>query len=249
MQEGLAIRAGASGRVPRPIPEADRDVRLLGLWVNGETTFRYGLDWGSGFSTQLRSSVDILALWENGLAYRGAYNAPLFLDSGLTGVPEGLAAVDAAALAASTTFEDDRFGRWTDEAGVVRIPEIRVERCLWSAKGGTSWGDGAKWIGLTPLDGLQLDGHVGAATVAAPEMRLAFGREGRFEATNLIHALGGPFNNPNFPVGRGTYEFRKWSLILHFDGGYTQAIAFLMNGEGLAETKGIVLAGSEFVRR
>lgn len=268
MQEGLAVlgvsmclvtglmaaatRAGASGRLPRPIPEADRDVRLLGLWVNGETTFRYGLDWGSGFSTRLRSSVDILALWENGLAYRGAYDAPLFLDNGLTGVPEGLAAVDASALVASTTLEDDRFGRWTDEAGVVRIPEIRGGALSLVREGRHLVGrDGAKWIGLTPLDGLQLDGtYVGEATVAAPEMRLAFARGGRFEATNLIHALGGPFNNPNFPVqGRGTYEFRKWSLILRFDGGYTQAIAFLMNGEGLAEAKGIVLAGSEFVRR
>jgi hypothetical protein len=247
---GMAYASG--GRQPRPIPAPDRDVRLLGLWVNGETTFLYGLDWGSGFGTELRSSVSILALWENGIAYRGVYGAPIFLENGLMGVPEGLAAVDATALAASPTFEDDRFGRWTEKAGVVHVPDVRGGALSVTREGRNLVGPGgAKWIWLAPVDGLKLDGtYVGAATAAAPEMRLAFRKEGRFEASNLIHALGGPYNNPNFPTrGEGTYEFRKWSLILRFDSGYSQAIVFLMNGEGLAEAKGIVLAGSEFLRR
>jgi hypothetical protein len=75
-------------------------------------------------------------------------------------------------------------------------------------------------------------------------------RDGSFEASNLVHALGGPFNNPNFPEqGRGTYELRKWSLVLRFEGGYEQAIKFLMSGDGLADARGIVLGGSELVRR
>ena len=49
--------------------------------------------------------------------------------------------------------------------------------------------------------------------------------------------------------GRGTYEFRKWSLVLRFDGGLAQTVMFHTSGEGLADAKGIVLAGSEFVKR
>jgi hypothetical protein len=211
---------------------------------------RVGL--GGSFSTQLRSSIDILALWENGIAYRGVHNSPIFLDNGLMGVPEGLAAVDAVALAASPTFEDDRFGRWTEKAGVVQVSAIRGGALSLTPAGQHLAGrDGGKWIRLAPVDGLKLDRtYVGAATVAAPEMRLVFRKDGRFEASNIIHALGGQFNNPDFPEqGRGNYEFRKWSLILRFDGGYTQAIRFLMNGEGLGEAGGIVLGSSEFLRR
>jgi hypothetical protein len=111
--------------------------------------------------------------------------------------------------------------------------------------------DKGKWVPLAPVDGIRLDGtYVGAATTAAPEMSLVFRKDGSFETANLVHALGGPTHNPQFPLrGRGTYEFRKWSLILRFEGGYAQAIAFHSSGEGLADAKSIVVGGSDFKKR
>jgi hypothetical protein len=257
--EGITFPAAAAPasaapgvRWPRPLPSADRDVKLRGLWINGETTLRYGTDWGGGFSTRMRSSIYILALWENGIAYRGVFNAPIFTDNGLMNVQEGLAAVDAAALAAQAELEDTRFSRWTEQGGVVALSENWHGALELTPEGANYRGqDGAKWIWMHPVDGLKLDGvYVCAATPAAPEQRIVFRKDGTFEATNIVHALGGPVNNPSFPVaGMGTYEFRKWSLVLRFEGGYAQAIHFPMNGEGLAEARGIILSGAEFVRR
>lgn len=236
---------------PRAVPGADRDVKLLGVWINGTTKLQYGVDFGGGFSTRMRSTVYVLALWENGIGYRGVYNAPIFTDNGLMNVPEGLAVVDAAALAAQAKIEDTRFGRWTEKGGVLEMPGNWHGALTLTREGGNFNGADGKWIRLAPVDGVTLDGtYVGAATVAAPEMRLTFRKDGTFEAANLVHAFGGPTNNPAFPVrGRGTYEFRKWSLILRFEGGIAQSVMFHASGEGLAEAKGLVLAGSEFVKR
>jgi hypothetical protein len=194
----------------------------------------------------------LLALWENGIAYRAVWNAPLFVENGVMGVPEGLAAVDAAALASRPTFEDDRFVRWTEKSGGVELAAGRDGALRLTREGANLRAqDGGKWIRLAPVDGLRLDGlYIAAATAASPEIRIVFRQDGSFEMANLIHALGGPYNNPAFPMqGKGTYELRKWSLLLHFDGGYTQAIAFPWSGEGLADARTIIVGDSEFHKR
>ncbi|HVR73211.1 MAG TPA: hypothetical protein VMT52_02725 [Planctomycetota bacterium] len=257
--EGISFPAPAasapSGRSgpwkPTPIPAAKRDVKMVGLWIHGSTNLEYGYDGGGTFSTRMRSRIETLGLWENGLAFRGVHNAPI-TPNGLLMVQEGLAVIDAAAVAGAAKFEDDRFGRWTEGGDVVEIPKLR-DGGLTLTRAGRNFTDqaGEKWIWLAPVDRARLEGtFVGAETVAAPEMRLTLRKDGTFEAVNVIHAVGGPSNNPDFPAaGKGTYEFRKWSLILRFESGFAQALRFYGSGDSLADAKGLVLNGSDFVRR
>ena len=246
---GSSPRSGAWK--PTPVPAKKGDVEMTGLWIQGSTGLQYGYDGGGSFGTRVRSRVEVLGLWRNGIAFRGAHDAPITPD-GLLLVQEGLAVIDAAAVASQPRFQDDRFGRWTEKEGVVSIPVLR-DGGLTLTRRDRNFTDqaGGTWIWLAPVDGARIDGtFIAAKTVAAPEMKLTLHEDGAFAAENVMHAAGGPSNNPEFPgTGKGTYEFRKWSLILRFDGGFAQALRFYGSGDGLADAKGLVLNGWDFVRR
>lgn len=241
-----------AAQMPTPVPPPDRDVPMVGLWFAATDTAAYGMDLDGEFRSRLRAQFEILALWQNGIAYRGMHDAQPVFGKGLMSVLEGPAVVDAGGLAALTTIEDDRYARWTEQAGVVRIPfpGIRALELTRAANGFTAR-KGTKWIRVEPVDGLRLQGtYAQPASNLTPEAWISFAADGTFEQGDLVHALGGPTNNPGFPArGKGTYELRKWSLILRFDGGFTQTIQCLGIGTKLPDAPALVLGGAELVRR
>lgn len=171
---------------------------------------------------------------------------------GVMSVLEGPVVVDAGRVAAQPASADDRYARWTEQDGVVRIPFPGI-RALELTRGPTGFTarNGSKWLRVEPVDGLRLQGRFAQpASSLTPEAWISFAADGTFEQADLVHALGGPTNNPGFPRrGKGTYELRKWSLILRFDGGFTQTIQFLGIGRKLPDPAAIVLGGAELVRR
>jgi hypothetical protein len=238
--------AAPAGWAPAPVPA--RDVRMTGVWVHASTKPRFGLD-PDGFGTRMRSELLLLALWENGIAYVGSAERPLTAAPG--GQREGFAAIDAAALAERSEFPDRRFGRWTGRSDGVVVEGVEAGRLELTRDGAGFRGpQGEAWAPLPPVDGVVLDAAYVARPEGRPELSVTFRPDGTFEAVNLNHAMGGPEANPGFPAkGKGTYEFRKGSLLLRFVGGFAQALQVSTGAEPLPTSKGLILGGTAFEKR
>jgi hypothetical protein len=226
---------------PAPLPA--RDVKLAGVWVHASSKPRFGFD-PEGFGTRVRSEFLLLALWENGVAYTGSLERPLTAAPG--GQREGLAVIDAAALAERAAFADPRYSRWTGRSDGVVVGGLELAREGANLKGP----QGELWVAVPPVDGAVLDGVYTARSEGQPEMTVTFRLDGTFEAVNLNFAMGGPEANPGFPAkGKGTYEFRKGSLLLRFVGGWAQSLHVWTGTEPLRTAKGLILGGAAFERR
>ncbi len=141
---------------------------------------------------------------------------------------------------------DRRFGRWTEENGTITVqmfqgPPLKLTRDGENLKG--EW----NWKRLPPVDGLRLSGTYFRKDAIGDPQSITFKEDGSLETSHANEIFGGSMVNPDFPVfGRGTYEIRKWSLILRFDTGYVQSINLLPDAG--ADSKGFLLNGYAFQR-
>jgi hypothetical protein len=224
---------------PTPLPPPERDVKILGAWLGTGFDTRYSVDPKAG-GVASRNYREVLVLFENGIASRTDV-----VNSGLrdtTYVSQGFATMDVAGL--KEPFSDRRFGRWTEENGTITLQMAQGKPLKLTRDGENLKGDW-NWTRLQPIDGLRPAGTYFRQGAIGEPQTLTFKGDGSFESSRANEIFGGSMVNPDFPVfGRGSYELRKWSLILRFDTGYVVSINILMDPG--PEPKKFLLNGYSF---
>lgn len=117
------------------------------------------------------------------------------------------------------------YGRWQEQAGTVSI--TWQEGPAWTLKreeGRRLSLDGRKLLAYRPVDGARIEGQFVYGDVGGVISAIALSSDGRFVATTLREGMGCPATQPGRPAGvpesgSGTYEIRKWTLILRFANG------------------------------
>ena len=226
--------AGGPEWKPAPVPDADKDVKIVGAWIVARMESELG--------APQKQTVKIVALFENGVAAK--------VDAARTGLndstypAEGLATVSVSNPGAN----DRRFGKWSEKDGKIAItwnqgPEDQVERAgnhLKDAKG-------ILWSAMKPIDGVRLARTFIRENPGGLPFLLVLRKDGTFDADQVNETMGGKLVNPKFPeMGSGTYEFRKWSLILRFDTGFVQSIHVMFDADDPAAAKQILVSGTPF---
>jgi hypothetical protein len=145
---------------------------------------------------------------------------------------------------------DRRYGRWSETDGKINIkwnqgPEDNVRK----EKEDLKEANGTLWSAIKSFDGLRLDGtYVREVAIGQPYM-ITLRKDGTFDADQVNEVMGGKLVNKKFPeLGSGTYEFRKWSLILRFDTGFDQSIHVMFDSGDPDTAKSILIAGYPFNR-
>jgi hypothetical protein len=226
---------------PAPVPEKDKDVAIAGAWIVARLESEFSADPKAG-GLQQKQTVKAVALFENGVAAK--------VDAVRTGLndstypAEGLATLDVSAPGAN----DRRFGKWTESDGKIAIKwnqgrEDAVTRAGENLKDAA----GILWSRMKPVDGARLNAtFVRPSEFGIPGM-LALRKDGTFDADQVNETMGGKLVNPKFPeMGSGTYELRKWSLILRFDTGFVQSIHVMFDNDNPVAAKRIIISGYDF---
>lgn len=166
-----------------------------------------GVSFGSNVTT------DHIIFFANGIAAReGVINGrprecySLYQVGGLTQLPRN-------------------YGRWQEQAGTVSI--TWQEGPAWTLQrdeGRRLSLNGRKLLAYRPVDGARVQGQFVYGDVGGVISAIALSADGRFVATTLREGMGCPATQPGRPTGvpesgSGTYEIRKWTLILRFGNG------------------------------
>ncbi|HVE39546.1 MAG TPA: hypothetical protein VNM14_06630, partial [Planctomycetota bacterium] len=237
---GVKPLGGGGGTwVAGVVPDKAKDVKIVGAWLVARTEMDMSVDPKARGLRQLQT-LKIVALFENGVAAKVDARNTMLIDT--TYPAEGLATMNVAD--AADVGKGRRFGKWSEEGGKIKItwnfgnPDT-LERVKDDLKG-----DGILWSALKPIDGTLLAGtYVRKSDFGLP-WTLTLRKDGSFDADLLNDSMGGKLVNPKFPeMGSGTYEFRKLSLILRFDTGYTQAIHARFDADDPAAAKNLFLNG------
>ncbi len=219
------------------VPPADVPIKACYMGSGLEMSFE--IDGGQ----KQRAGMKLLALFENGLCLRLHATS-----SGVDTTYEayGLASIDAETLKA-TKETDRRVGWWTEAANGIRIEWANGDAAETLARDGENLKGKWSWSRLPPVDGVRLEGTF-ARQVVGGVWALRLTKDGRFETDGLGNVLTPAILGTDFPErGAGTYEVRKWTMVLRFDGGYTATIA-LMPPVKLADATAIFLNEYEFTR-
>jgi hypothetical protein len=220
-------RAAAAGAATGTRPPAG-DVPIVGSHIKVEV--RFG---GVGGSS---STTDHILLFANGIAVR-------------TGVINGAIECYVLMPVANLTDLPFNYGRWRENQATNSIDVQWKEGGAWQMKrdGGLLSVDGRKLLKLRPLEEARFNGIYAYRPVGDAPSALALMPDGRFEAQNLIDNMICNSGQPAPKSGRGTYEVRKWTLILRFDDG---AAAYLplhvRNEENLAAVTKFWVKSYEF---
>jgi hypothetical protein len=114
------------------------------------------------------------------------------------------------------------YGRWQENKSAREVSIRWQEGPPWSLKreGDALSLGGKKLLKFRPLDGLKLDGTFVHRSLLGTNIALALRRDGHFEAGGLLEEMAcqAPEGRPTLS-GSGTYEVRKWTLILRFASG------------------------------
>lgn len=233
--------AGGPEWKPAPVPDKDKDVAIVGAWIVARMESEFSVD-PKARGVQQKQTVKVVALFENGVAAK--------VDAVRTGLndstypAEGLATMSVAAPGAN----DRRFGKWTEAGGKISIawnqgPTDVVTRSGDDLKDAA----GTLWSRMKPIDGARLNGTFVRPNEFGLPGTLVLRKDGTFDADQVNETMGGKLVNPKFPeMGSGTYEFRKWSLILRFDTGYVQSIHVMFDTDVPASAKRIIISGYDF---
>jgi hypothetical protein len=225
---------------PTPLPPPDRDVKIVGAYFGAGLDTRNSVDPHAG-GVQNRNYREVLLLFENGIAARCDV-----VNSGLrdtTYVSEGFATLDVAGIKQPT---GRRLGRWTEDGGTITV-QMAQGAPLKLVRDGEHLKGEWSWTQLKPIDGLRPAGTFIREGAPAQPQSITLKADGTFEVSHVNEVFGGTFVNPDFPVfGQGTFEIRKWSLILRFDTGYVQSMNLLM--DATPEPKKFLLNGVSFSR-
>lgn len=220
-----------AGDEPGAAPAASApagDVPIVGSHIKVEV--RFG---GVGGSN---STTDHILLFANGIAVR-------------TGVING--AIECYAIMPVTNLADLPFnyGRWRENKAANAIDVQWKEGPAWQMKreGGLLSVDGRKLLELRPLEEARFNGIYAYRPAGDPPSGLALMPDGRFEAQNLIDNMICNSGQPAPKGGRGTYEVRKWTLILRFENGSTAYLPLhIRNEESLAAVAKFWVKSYEF---
>lgn len=234
--EGMIRRTSVPGSKPdpglfkpAPIPAADKDVKIVGAYFGSGLDTRHSVDPAAGGVWQ-RNYREVLVLFENGVAVRADILRSGLKDS--TFVAEGFATLDVAGMKEPP---NRRFGRWTEEEGTLTVnmfqgPPLALKREGGDLKGAWTWNP------MKPVDGLKPDGKFVRKLPESRNQSITLKSDESFACDRLNDTMGGTLINPDFPVrGRGTYEIRKWSLILRFDTGFVQSINLMTDDKPAPE--------------
>lgn len=188
----------------------------------------------------LTSSVltDHILFFENGIVVR-------------TGVIDGPRECYAALPVANLATLPFNYGRWREDKAARAIDVDWQEGPAWHlAREGDKREklslNGKRLLKLRPVDGAKLDGtyvYRSGNDVTA----LAFAADSGFETLNLTESMtcGGAM----VANGSGTYEVRKWTLILHFSNGTTSMLPItIRDEENLQRVKKFSVKHYEFRR-
>ncbi len=234
--------SGAPEWKPAPVPDREEDVKIVGAWTVARLESELSVD-PKEAGVEQKHTIKIVALFENGVAAKVDAARTGLIDS--TYPAEGL-----ATLAVSNPGPNDRrFGKWTETNGKIAIewnqgPEEEVLRAGDDVKDSK----GTLWSAMKPIDGIRLARTFLRENPSGLPGKLVLRKDGTFDADQLNETMGGKLVNPKFPeLGTGTYEFRKWSLILRFDTGFVQSIHVMFDADDSAAARRMIVSGYDFM--
>jgi hypothetical protein len=144
------------------------------------------------------------------------------------------------------------YGRWQEDkaAGIVRIQWQEGPPWTLQRTGNRLSLGGKNLLLLRPLDGLQLGGSYVYRPVGSAASQLDLRPDGQFAALNLIESMGCPMQaRPGALSGSGSYEIRKWTLILRFlNGSVTTLPLYVEADQDLQRVTRFWLNGHDFNR-
>ena len=161
----------------------------------------------------------------------------LFFQNGIV-VREGVITAPRSCYAtiqtADLTALPFNFGRWQENKPANAVSVQWQEGPPWTLKregDRLSLGD-KKLLKLRPLDGLKLDGVFVHRTSDGKNVTLNLHRDGRFETGGLLEEMicPPPDGRPTLS-GTGTYDVRKWTLILSFSSGNVTLLPIFVSSE------------------
>jgi len=233
--------SGAPEWKPAPVPDKDKDVRIVGAWIVSRMESELSVD-PKAAGVEQKATIKIAALFENGVAAKVDAARTGLIDS--TYPAEGL-----ATLAISDPGPNDRrFGRWTEADGKITVAWNQGrEDQLQRTGGDVKDAKGNVWSALRPVEGVRLARTFVRENPNGLPGMLALRKDGTFDADQVNETMGGKLVNPKFPeMGSGTYEFRKWSLILRFDTGLVQSIHVAFDADDPAGAKRMRISEYDF---
>jgi hypothetical protein len=162
-------------------------------------------------SNTLTSNVltDHILFFQNGIVVR----------EGVVSAPRSCYATIETADLATLPFN---YGRWREDKSASKVFIQWQQGPPWTLKreGDRLSLEGKKLLKLRPLDGLKLDGTFVHRSLLGTNVTLTLRRDESFETGGLMEEMiCGPPNRRPTLSGAGTYEVRKWTLILHFSSG------------------------------
>ena len=114
------------------------------------------------------------------------------------------------------------YGRWQENKSAREVSIRWQEGPSWTLKreGDALSLGGKKLLKFRTLDGLKLDGTFVHRSLLGTNIALVLRRDGHFDADGLLEEMTCPTpdGRPTL-TGSGTYEVRKWTLILRFSSG------------------------------
>jgi len=220
--EGVLANAkfvGTTGTSASPVPRANavpglpaKDIPIVESHIHIE--IRPG-----GFTSNVLN--DHILFFQNGIVVR----------EGFISAPRNCyATIQTADLTALPV----NYGRWRENKSAGEVSIAWQEGPPWTLKreGDRLSLGGKKLLKFRPLDGLRLDGTFVHRSLTGSNIALALRRDGNFEAGGLLEEMACPGGDARPALsGSGTYEVRKWTLILRFASGKVTLLPISVESE------------------
>lgn len=145
------------------------------------------------------------------------------------------------------------YGRWRENKAAGEVTIQWQEGPAWSLKreGERLSLGGKRLLKYRPLDGMKLDGTFVHRSLVGTNIPLVLRRDGTFETSGLMEEMicQPPDRSPTL-AGSGSYEVRKWTLILRFNSGKVTLlpISILSDEDPQAVNKFSLRSSYDFVR-
>jgi hypothetical protein len=228
---------------PKPVPSAGEAVPIVGAYIATAARTSYSAD-PQAPGVRSRVGTHLLLLFANGVAARSSAMKSGAMDD--TYWAEGLATMDPRD---PSQLGARRVGRWSESGGTVAIAWQTGAPTTLTREGRNLREKSTLWTPYPSVDGLRLEGRYERAVSFGPPWSITLRKDGTFTSEGVNNTMGGTTVNPGFPEhGSGTYEIRRWSLILRFTTGFVQSINLMLGQGDRTDPHDLVLNGYDFVR-
>jgi hypothetical protein len=225
---------------PATVAPADRAIPIIGSFISAAPRSSYSV--GSGVSSNVQTIM--LVLFGNGVAARALVMKDGSIDANY--LAEGFATLDPSD---PSKLGMRLAGKWKEQSGKISISWANGESMDLTRDGPNLKERYVTWTPYASVDGLRLDGRFERVAPFGSPWAITLHKDGTFTEDLAGETMGGTIVNPAFPEhGSGTYEIRRWSLILRFGSGFVQSINLLMGEGEPANASVIVLNGFDFRR-